>query len=42
MFINLNAKEQISVTIVAPTADFERIRTAALGVLRSWQMLPAL
>ena len=41
VFVNLNAREQIVLTCVAPTGDFDAVREEALEVLRSWQVVPA-
>ncbi len=42
LFLNLNTKEQLMMTTVALTHDFDRVHTAGMDVLRSWQVLPAL
>ena len=39
VFLNLNAREQILVTTVAPQAGYDRAHGAAFDVLRSWQVV---
>lgn len=39
-FVNLNAREQIVLTCVAPAEGFDAVRDAGLDVLRSWQVVP--
>ena len=41
VFINLNAREQIVLTCVAPAEQFDRVHSAGLGMLRSWQVVAA-
>ena len=41
VFVNLNAREQIMLTCVAPAEGFDAVRAAGLDVLRSWQVVPA-
>ncbi len=41
LFVNLNAREQIMLTCVAPAEQFDRVHEAGLDVLRSWQIVPA-
>ena len=39
LFVNLNAREQILLTCVAPSEQFNRVHEAGLDVLRSWQVV---
>lgn len=41
LFVDLNAREQIMLTCVAPADQFDRVRGAGLDVLRSWQVVAA-
>ena len=41
VFINLNAREQIMLTCVAPAEGFDAVRDAGFEVLRSWQVVPS-
>ncbi len=41
LFVNLNAREQLMLTCVAPADQFDRVRDAGLDVLRSWQVVAA-
>ena len=40
VFVNLNAREQIVLTCVAPAENFPAVREAGFDVLRSWQVVP--
>ncbi len=40
VFLDLNAREQILVTAVAPQAGYDRAHEMAFDVLRSWQVMP--
>ncbi len=40
LFVDLNAREQIVLTCVAPVEQFDRVHEAGLDVLRSWQVVP--
>ena len=39
VFVNLNAREQIMLTCVAPAEGFDAVRDAGFEVLRSWQVV---
>lgn len=41
LFLNLNAKEQLQVTMVGSAQEFEELRGAGLRILRSWRVVPA-
>ncbi len=41
VFVNLNAREQIVLTCVAPAEKFDAVRNAGFDVLRSWQVVPS-
>ena len=41
LFINLNPKEQLMVTVVAGQADFDKVYEASMDVMRSWSPVPA-
>ena len=40
LYVDLNAKEQLIVTCVAPRTDFDQIHDATGNLLRSWQVMP--
>ena len=40
LFIDLNAREQLMLTCVAPADQFERVHDAGLEMMRSWQVVP--
>ena len=40
VFVDLNTREQLVVTAVAPKAGYDRAHGAAFDVLRSWQVMP--
>lgn len=41
VFVNLNAREQIVLTCVAPAENFDAVHDVGFDVLRSWQTVPA-
>lgn len=41
LFVNINAREQIVLTCVAPAEHFDRVREAGMDLLRSWQVVAA-
>ncbi len=41
VFVNLNAREQIVLTCVAPAERFDQVRAAGFDLLRSWQVVAA-
>lgn len=41
VFINLNAREQIMLTCVAPADRFDSVHEAGLDLMRSWQVVAA-
>ena len=41
LFINLNAREQIILTCVAPAESFDKVHNEGLDVMRSWQPVPS-
>ena len=41
LFVDLNAREQIVLTCVAPAGQFDPVREAGMDVLRSWQVVSA-
>lgn len=41
VFVNLNTREQIMLTCVAPAEKFDAVRDEGLDLLRSWQIVPA-
>ena len=41
VFINLNAKEQISMTVIASQNDFDKVHGQGMTVMQSWTPTPA-
>lgn len=41
LFLNVDGKTQLRVTVVAPPADFDRVRKSAFRLLQSWRPLNA-